>query len=131
MRDLIACLAIWLVPGVRRSLRRIHRRVRELFVHSPVPPSAQPTLPQPPAYSRRPFPAHVRARLAPLDGHKVALVRPYVLAHERRMAEERRLQRERRTAAVLATVGIDYLPAPPPGRPTHLGALVGSLRSVA
>ncbi|GAA1928176.1 hypothetical protein GCM10009716_40010 [Streptomyces sodiiphilus] len=116
MRDLIACFAIWLVPGLRRSLRRAHRRVSELFVHTPVTPSAQAVLPRPPAFSRRPFPAHVRARLATLDGHKIALVRPYVLAQERRRAEERRLQRERRTAAVLATVGIDYLPAPPSAR---------------
>ncbi|WP_409471923.1 hypothetical protein [Streptomyces sp. HC307] len=63
-------------------------------------------LPEPAAYTRRPLPDHVRERLRPLDGHAVALVRPYVLAHERRV--EQWGQRERRTALTLGAMGIDY-----------------------
>ncbi|ARX85615.1 hypothetical protein SMD44_05079 [Streptomyces alboflavus] len=56
---------------------------------------------------------HVQERRGHLVGEEVALVRPYLLAHEHRMhreqsQRERRLQRERRTAAALASMGIDY-----------------------
>ncbi|WP_248844917.1 hypothetical protein [Streptomyces griseorubiginosus] len=42
------------------------------------------------------------------------LVRPYVVEWERERDERdrRRLQRERRRAAVLATLGQDYVPVP-------------------
>jgi hypothetical protein len=42
----------------------------------------------------------------PIDGHAVPIVRPYVIAYERRVEVYR--QRERRRALVLATMGIDY-----------------------
>ncbi|MFG3036832.1 hypothetical protein ACGFYZ_08010 [Streptomyces sp. NPDC048330] len=52
-----------------------------------------------------PPPAHVRARNTTLRGEDTALIRPYVLADD-----TMRLGaiRERRTAAVLATLGVDY-----------------------
>ncbi|WP_405659699.1 hypothetical protein [Streptomyces sp. RK9] len=63
-----------------------------------------------------PLPRHVQERRGHLVGEEVALVRPYLLAHEHRVyrehvehaQRERRLQRERRTAAALASMGIDY-----------------------
>ncbi|MFD9863456.1 hypothetical protein [Streptomyces alboflavus] len=60
-----------------------------------------------------PLPRHVQERRSHLIGEEVALVRPYLLAHEHRLnrehaQRERHLQRERRTAAALASMGIDY-----------------------
>lgn len=55
---------------------------------------------------RRPLPAHVHERFRPLDGHAIALVRPYVLVHERRMEQWR--QRERRTALAIDVMAIGY-----------------------
>lgn len=46
-----------------------------------------------------------------LDGHALAMARPYVLAHERGQERKRRPQRTR--ALVLATVGVDFLPEVP------------------
>jgi hypothetical protein len=46
------------------------------------------------------------ARFEMFDGDAVALVRPYLIAHEQRKEAHR--QRERRRALVLATMGIDY-----------------------
>lgn len=77
MRDLIACLWIWLGPGIARTLRTTHRRLSKRGrrpAPSTLPTSAIPTAPP---YARRPRPAHVRARLLPIDGHAFHL-RPYV-----------------------------------------------------
>ena len=64
---------------------------------APVPDATRPVRP--------PLPR--RARFAqPIDGDAVPLVRPYLVAHERRVEAYR--QRERRRALVLATMGIDY-----------------------
>ncbi|MFB7575823.1 hypothetical protein [Streptomyces sp. NPDC056165] len=41
-----------------------------------------------------------------LRGEDVALVRPYLIAHEREQEWQR--QRDRRTALALATLGIDF-----------------------
>lgn len=113
MRDLIACLGIWLGEPLRRASGTAYRRARGWFAAPPPPAPATPVLPPAPAYARRPLPDHVQARRAPLDGHAHALVRPYVVTREQGRAAElvRRVQRERRTAAVLATAGIDYDPA--------------------
>lgn len=132
MRDLIAYLYIWLAPGVRRTLHRIRART------APHPlPAMLPVLPTAPTYARRPVPPHVIARRQPLDGHAVALVRPYLRVYEQACAAEelRRIQRERRTAAALATCGIDYDPLltvsdsqltrsliPTPARRVHVSA---------
>lgn len=105
MRDLIACLYIWLGAPFRRTLHATIRRAAA-YLATPKPPAARPTVPPAPAYARRPLPEHIRERFRPLDGETIALVRPYLATHERRV--EQRLQRERRTAAVLATAGIDY-----------------------
>ncbi|MFJ5707587.1 hypothetical protein [Streptomyces sp. NPDC093105] len=52
-----------------------------------------------------PVPEHVRARRLPLRGEDTALIRPYALADD---TLEFGIIRERRTAAVLATLGVDY-----------------------
>lgn len=67
--------------------------------------------PAPPAPVRRKRartqPRHrPHSHTAALRGEDIALVRPYLIAHERR--RETLLQRERRTALVLASMGIDY-----------------------
>ncbi|MFD4372751.1 hypothetical protein [Streptomyces sp. NPDC058486] len=69
-------------------------------------PETLPTLAVPRATPwPAPTPQHVTARHTPLRGEDTPLVRPYVLA-------ENTLRlgaiRERRTAAVLATLGVDY-----------------------
>ncbi|WP_432110766.1 hypothetical protein [Streptomyces sp. YPW6] len=81
MRDLIALLTHWL-----RALLGHTRPGRHSAAYlSPTPP---------------------RPTSRPSHAEQIALVRPYLIAHER--DRERRLQRERRTAATLATLGIDY-----------------------
>lgn len=110
MRDLIDLLATWLGPGLRRSADRTRARLRT-WLHLPPLEPGGPVIQPAPAYARRPLPAHVLARLRPLNGHEVALVRPYYTRHENRRtaAEHRRsLQFQRRTAAALASYGIDY-----------------------
>jgi hypothetical protein len=44
------------------------------------------------------------------DGHGAAMVRPYVVAHERLERAERRLRRQRRRALWLAVHGVDVGP---------------------
>jgi len=107
MRDLIACLYTWLAPGLRRTAHTARTRVRG-WLTTPPPPTVPPALPALPAYARGPLPRHVLARYVPIDGSRVALVRPYVLALESVRVIEELSQRERRTAAALATYGIDY-----------------------
>jgi hypothetical protein len=60
---------------------------------------------QTPVLQERP-PLPRRARFETFDGSAVALVRPYLIAHEQQREAHR--QRERRRALVLATMGIDY-----------------------
>ncbi|RZU21761.1 hypothetical protein [Streptomyces sp. BK239] len=100
MRDLIALLAHWLrvllghtPPSGRHSAAHLSTRT---------PSRSTPRRP----LDVRSLPPHVAERFRPLDAEQVALVRPYLIAHEKE--RERRLQRERRTAAVLAELGIDY-----------------------
>lgn len=98
------------MPGLRRTMHRTRQRARGWLTTPPLAPP-HPVLPQPPAYTSKPLPAHVRARREPLERHATALVRPYVVAHERHI--ERELQREHGAAAALATYGIDYDPVLP------------------
>lgn len=80
MRDLIACLWIWLGPGICRTLSALHRRLSELR-RRPTPPAYLPSaLPPAPDYARRLLPLHVRDRLLPIDGHEFFL-RPYAQLH--------------------------------------------------
>ena len=82
MRELIACLSIWLGAPCRRQLHFLKLRATELFARPE--PQVYEVFPSPPAYAHRPVPAHVRARQLPLDGHSLDLVRPYVRAHSQR-----------------------------------------------
>ncbi|MET9954550.1 hypothetical protein ABZ135_23820 [Streptomyces sp. NPDC006339] len=108
MRDLIALASI----GLGSLL--------VLWCALELPPSRQPgrhsaayrapeTLPILTGPGRKPWPTpvpeHVRARRMPLRGEDTALIRPYALAED---TLEFGIIRERRTAAVLATLGVDY-----------------------
>lgn len=65
----------------------------------PLPPPRPLSPPSPwGAAWTTPTPAHVRQRYAPLRGEEVALVRPYVIAEERRQREA--IRRELADAAV-------------------------------
>ncbi|MFF9341574.1 hypothetical protein ACF1CG_17760 [Streptomyces sp. NPDC014773] len=111
MRELIALAATGLgsalVLAVIRAMssRRPGRHTAEFLAELPEP-KPQPTTVDPWA---KPWPTqtpeHVRALYAPLRGEDVALTRPYC-----RMEDTMDLGviRERRTAAVLATLGVDY-----------------------
>jgi hypothetical protein len=54
---------------------------------------------------RAPMTAPRHPRVPALDGEAIGLVRPYVLAHERRVERERRLRR--RAGLVVAPQGVD------------------------
>jgi hypothetical protein len=82
MRTILALILGWLMPA-----KGSHRATQE--------PATVPTTPRP----VRPIPA-------PLNGHDVALIRPYLVAWETEQEQHR--QQERRRAAVLATFGQDY-----------------------
>lgn len=84
--------ALWPDSGARRAAT--------VRVGAPLLPVRRPLMP------RRRGALAAPAHSAPLRGEEVALVRPYLLAYERRC--EARLQRERRTALVLASMGVDY-----------------------
>ncbi|WP_460065895.1 hypothetical protein [Streptomyces sp. YKOK-I1] len=92
MRSLLAAiLSLFLPPrGTHRALD--------------APPIVSPGVP---VRRTRPYPADV----IPADG--LPLVRPYLAVRERERDEldRRRLQRGRRRAAVLATLGQDYVPS--------------------
>ena len=92
---LAAILSLFLPPrGAHRSLDRY-----------PFPAVSAPR----PAHARRPRP--YAPDVIPADG--LPLVRPYlaVWERERDALDRRHLQRERRRAAVLATLGQDYVPS--------------------
>jgi hypothetical protein len=88
----MATLLRWILEFVFRPTGR-HRATGQ----TPVP-QERPPLPL------RALPLHARCEV--FDGSAVALVRPYLIAHEQRREAHR--QRERRRALVLATMGIDY-----------------------
>jgi hypothetical protein len=96
MRSLLAAILSFFLPP--RGAHRV----------GAVPP--RPSRPPVPAYApaRRPRPC---ATGVSATGGSLR-VRPYVLLweHERDERERRRVQRERRRAAVLATLGQDYVP---------------------
>ncbi|BAU83093.1 hypothetical protein SLA_2160 [Streptomyces laurentii] len=107
MRDLIALailgmgllLILWCALGWAPSRPGRHSAAYRA-------PEALPTLtgPRMTPWST-PTPAHVHARRVPLRGEDTALIRPYVLAAD---TVPLGVIRERRTAAVLATLGVDY-----------------------
>ncbi|MGY4990889.1 hypothetical protein [Streptomyces nigrescens] len=55
------------------------------FLFPPEAPTALPVIPPAPPYARRPLSEHVRQREQPLIGEDVALIRPYLVDHERRV----------------------------------------------
>lgn len=89
MRSLLVLIMSMLLPS----------RGRHAAADTPEPASPAPT----------PTAVRPAARRQVLRGEDVQLVRPYLLAHERKL--EREAQRERRTAAALASMGVDYVPA--------------------
>jgi hypothetical protein len=113
-----------------RTVRTRYQHARS-WVLQPAPAPSVRVIPPAPAYARRPRPNS--GLLRPAERPSLALrnplvcrpfypayqqprvpqgprlIGPHYLAYERTRAGARRhLQRERRTAAVLATVGIDY-----------------------
>ncbi|WP_320780203.1 hypothetical protein [Streptomyces sp. CRN 30] len=97
MRSLLAAILTLFLPA-----RGTHRAA------APPPPISCLTSPEPPPGITSPHPADV------IVADRMPLVRPYLAAWERDRDERdrRRLQRERRRAAVLATLGQDYVPVP-------------------
>src|SRR3954469_4896935 len=97
MRSLLAAILSLFLPP-----RGAHRAPRDLLPF-PAASSRRPVHPRRP----RPWPADV----IPADA--LPLVRPYlaVWERERDARDSGQLQRERRRAAVLATLGQDYLPS--------------------
>ena len=72
-----------LIHRLRKCSGSVIRRIRErVHARSPRRPLPLAASPEPPAPPQRPLPAHVAARMHPLDGDAVALVRPYLLASE-------------------------------------------------
>ncbi|WOT35397.1 hypothetical protein [Streptomyces coeruleorubidus] len=100
MRSLLAAILALFLPA-----RGTHRSAAP---PPPLPLTPCPPAPVPPPVITCPHPAD----LITADG--MPLVRPYVVEWERERDEHdrRRLQRERRRAAVLATLGQDYVPVP-------------------
>ncbi|CAM5687570.1 hypothetical protein [Streptomyces griseorubiginosus] len=99
MRSLLAAILALFLPA-----RGTHRAAAP----PPLPPISCPPAPEPPLVITCPHPADV------ITADGMPLVRPYVVEWERERDEHdrRRLQRERRRAAVLATLGQDYVPVP-------------------
>lgn len=99
MRSLLAAILALFLPA-----RGAHRAAAP----PPLLPSSCPPAPEPPPVITCPHPADV------ITADGMPLVRPYVAEWERERDERdrRRLQRERRRAAVLATLGQDYVPVP-------------------
>lgn len=82
MRDFIACLSIWLGAPLRRTLRSLAQRAANWI--GPPAPAPLVVFPAAPGYLRRTPPVHVLRREQPLDGHALAMARPYLVAYERR-----------------------------------------------
>ncbi|MFJ8807406.1 hypothetical protein [Streptomyces sp. NPDC102490] len=99
MRSLLAAILALFLPA-----RGAHRAAAP----PPLPHTSCPTAPEPPPVITSPHPADV------ITADGMPLVRPYVVEWERERDEldRRRLQRERRRAAVLASLGQDYVPVP-------------------
>ena len=100
MRSLLAAILSLFLPahGAHRAARR------------------PPSLALPPVPTHQPAPTARRTRAYPTDvflADGLPHVRPYLAVWERERDEldHRRLQRDRRRAAVLATLGQDYIPA--------------------
>lgn len=92
-----------------QCLSRLPERVRETLFgrHTPGKHSRAYVVP---SVHAAPVSAPAAEPMA-LDGHALAMVRPYLVAHERRQERTRRPQRTR--SLVLATVGVDFLPEVP------------------
>ncbi|WP_225075213.1 hypothetical protein [Streptomyces sp. CoT10] len=102
MRTLLALILSWLMPaqGKRRAQHTpADSPTRRLIVTRNAVGVEQPT-------DRAPLPRRSPRPPMYLRGEDVALVRPYLIAHERE--QERQRQRDRRTALALATLGIDF-----------------------
>ncbi|MFF7313509.1 hypothetical protein [Streptomyces sp. NPDC008137] len=97
MRSLLAAILTLFLPA-RGTLR-------SPASPPPLPLTPCPPAPEPPPVITCPHPADV------ITADGMPLVRPYVVEWERER-DRRRLQRERRRAAVLATLGQDYVPVP-------------------
>ncbi|MDH6433878.1 hypothetical protein M2158_002355 [Streptomyces sp. SAI-144] len=99
MRSLLAAILALFLPA-----RGAHRAAAP----PSLPPISCPPAPEPPPVITCPHPADV------ITADGMPLVRPYVVEWERERDEHdrRHLQRERRRAAVLATLGQDYVPVP-------------------
>jgi hypothetical protein len=99
MRSLLAAILSLFLPA-----RGTHRSAAQ----PPLPLISCPPAPEPSLAITCPYPADV------ITVDAMSLVRPYVVEWERERDEHdrRRLQRERRRAAVLATLGQDYVPVP-------------------
>ncbi|MFE0643407.1 hypothetical protein ACFW2Y_17615 [Streptomyces sp. NPDC058877] len=109
MRDLIALasigLGMLLVLWCALDMRPPRRPGRQSASHHATKPLPALTGPPMRPCPTTPTPEHVRARRAPLRGEDTPLIRPYVLVDE---TLDLGIIRERRTAAVLATLGVDY-----------------------
>lgn len=79
LRDIFACLVIWLGEPARRVIRSASCRVARLATRSESTTPGDVHVPPPPFPHR---PLHWQGE-RPVDGEAVALVRPYVLAQER------------------------------------------------
>ncbi|MEU0585532.1 hypothetical protein [Streptomyces sp. NPDC006132] len=99
MRSLLTAILTLFLPA-----RGAHRAAAP----PPLPLTPCPPTPEPPPVITCLRPADV------ITADGMPLVRPYVVEWERERDERdrRRLQRERRRAAVLATLGQDYVPVP-------------------
>lgn len=99
MRSLVAAILALFLPA-----RGAHRAAAP----PPLSPTSRPPAPNPSPVITCPHPADL------ITADSMPLVRPYVVEWERERDERdrRRLQRERRRAAVLATLGQDYVPVP-------------------
>ncbi|MFE6225741.1 hypothetical protein [Streptomyces sp. NPDC057854] len=109
MRELIALAAIglgsllvlWCVLELWPDRRRPGRHSAAYCAPETLPTLAVPRAAPWPTLT----PEHVATRHTPLRGEDTALIRPYVRVDD---TLELRVIRERRTAAVLATLGVDY-----------------------
>ncbi|MFD4261692.1 hypothetical protein ACFWR9_29705 [Streptomyces sp. NPDC058534] len=98
MRSLLALFLSWLMPSTGK--RRASSAPADV-------PTQQLIITRNAVGVARPLPSHRSPRPPEfLRGEDLALIRPYLIAHERE--QERQRQKVRRTAMVLATAGIDF-----------------------